>query len=248
MANEDRSSHVAVSHKRGTVLPVLLFGLLAPAHAQTVTPVLPAQFKSRLAPQLTHSHRDSLQQGDNVLDFAAWDASQFGTGTFVVASDVCHISKREGPDTIVAIPSSDASPVQTDSDIYIVKRESNGWSAYPTTIYRNTTSELVHFARCFLWSVRRTGPDSTRAPYSNIPWACTGGWPTGTIAPGDALMVRVYLHSHDQPGIQQPLPPEWLIGHMRIELRLCREALADSDYCDVLPQLERESNAFELRF
>ena len=51
---------------------------------------------------VSDSHQDSLQQGDTILDFAAWDASHFATGTFVVASDGCHISKREGPDTIVA--------------------------------------------------------------------------------------------------------------------------------------------------
>ena len=196
---------------------------------------------------VSDSHKDSLQQGDSVLDFAAWDASQFATGTFVVVSDGCHISKREGPDTIVATSSSDASPVQTDADLYILKREFKAWRAYPKAIYRNTTSAPVYFDQCFLWSVRRTGADSTRTLFSDIGYSCGGG-PLGSIAPGEAVMVRVYLGSNDQPYVQPPLQQEWLVGRMRIELRLCREPEADSDYCDVLPQPERESNAFEVRF
>ena len=51
---------------------------------------------------VTDAHQDLLQPGDNVLDFRAWDASHLATGTFVIALVPCHISRREGPDAMVA--------------------------------------------------------------------------------------------------------------------------------------------------
>ncbi len=199
-------------------------------------------------PVVDDHHGDLLKPGDNILDFAAWDAFHFTTATFVVASGSCHVSKREGPDTIVAAQSRDASRVQTDSAVYTLKREFSSWRAYPVAIYRNTTSAPVYFAPCRGWWVRRTGADSTRRLDSNIAWACGGGRPTDSIAPGEAMIVRVVLSSNDSPHRQPPLQLEWLIGWMRVELRLCREYEAESDDCDLLPQAERESNAFLVRF
>jgi hypothetical protein len=63
------------------------------------------------------------------------------------------------------------------------------------------------------------------------------------------VLVRVILGTVDQPDMQPPLQLEWLIGQMRVELWLCRGAVADSDDCvEPLPQAERQSNAFEVRF
>ena len=203
--------------------------------------------------------KDVLEPGDNVVDFLAWDGSQFATGTFVIVTDGGHVSVRDGPDTIVTIPSWDTSPIQTDSDVYTLERVSNAWGgawrAYPIAIYRNTTNAPIHFARCTssstlpMWIVRRTGADSTRRLFGDHAWACVGGVPTGSIAPGDAVLVRVILGTVDQPDMQPPLQLEWLIGQMRVELWLCRGAVADSDDCvEPLPQAERQSNAFEVRF
>lgn len=148
----------------------------------------------------------------------------------------------------------DDSPVQTDSLVYTLQRVSGAWRAYATATFRNTTSATVSFARCMpsdtipMFGIRRTGPDSTRQLFVDWDWACVGGVPTGEIVPGAEKTVRVPLGSIDQPSMQPPLQRDWLIGLMRIELRLCQQPVADSDDCDPLPQAQRQSNAFEVRF
>ena len=94
----------------------------------------------------------------------------------------------------------------------------------------------------------RTGPDSTATFFSDWAWACVGGVPTGEIAVGDSVSVQVWLGSGDQPLKTPPLRPEHIVGTLRVFFHLCRNRLADSDYCDYLPRSETESNAFEVRY
>jgi hypothetical protein len=148
----------------------------------------------------------------------------------------------------------DDSPVQTDALVYTLTRQGDAWRAYVLATYRNTTGAPVSFARCGpgdtlpMYGVRRTGPDSTTTLFLDWAWGCVGGVPTGTIAPGEAVTVRVSLGSVDQPHMQPPLQPEWLVGQMRVVLELCQGAVADSDECAPLPQAARQSNAFLVRF
>jgi hypothetical protein len=148
----------------------------------------------------------------------------------------------------------DDSPVQTDAVVYTLRREPGAWRARVLATYRNTTGSPVFFARCMpngthpTFSLRRTGADSTRPLFVDWAWACVGGVPTGSIGPGGELTVRVLLGSLDQRQMQPPLQREWLIGRMRVELRLCQHFVADSDDCDLVPQAERQSNVFEVRF
>ena len=44
-----------------------------------------------------------LRPGGDTLAFAAWDSTRAATAWFVVGSDRCHIFKKVGPDTIVAL-------------------------------------------------------------------------------------------------------------------------------------------------
>ena len=147
-------------------------------------------------------------------------------------------------------PVRDNSPVQTDSVVYHLQRLASEYRAYVVASYVNRTSSAVYFARCNrestvpMYSIRRTGADSSRTFFTDIFWACVGGVPTGQIAPGDSTMVRVILGSLDQPTMTPPLKPEDLVGLMRVELTLCRTFTADSDYCDPVLAPQRVSNAF----
>jgi hypothetical protein len=149
-----------------------------------------------------------------------------------------------------APPVRDSSPVQTDSLMYHLERRSSEYRAYVTATFTNNTSSPVYFARCNgeshtpMFGIRRTGPDSTTALFSDFAWACVGGVPTGQIFPGGSTTVRVPVGSVDQPAMQPPLKPEELVGLMRVSLLLCRSYSADSDYCDAMPETKRISNAF----
>jgi hypothetical protein len=51
---------------------------------------------------VSDAHKEMLDPGPNVLEFAAWSDSLLGTATFVVEGNGCHVVKRDGPDTVVA--------------------------------------------------------------------------------------------------------------------------------------------------
>ncbi len=147
----------------------------------------------------------------------------------------------------------DDSPVQTDAVVYTLTRQSGAWRAYALATYRNTTGAPVSFVRCHpndtlpLFGVRRTGADSTRPLFRDQFWSCLVA-PTGSIGSGAEVTVRVPLGSVDQPDMQPPLQPEWLVGQMRVVLKLCEAPVADGHDCVLLPQARRQSNAFEVRF
>ena len=138
--------------------------------------------------------------------------------------------------------------------VYTLTRESGAWRAYALAAYRNTADVPVSFARCMpsdtlpLFSLRRTGADSSRELFVDWAWACVGGASSGVLAPGADIAVRVPLGTVDQPRMRPPLQLEWLVGRMRIELLLCEQPVTDSDDCVPLPQGRRQSNAFEVRF
>ena len=151
-------------------------------------------------------------------------------------------------------PRWDASPLKTDSLTYHLRRSEGGYITYVTATYRNSGASPVHYARCNsastgpMFGLRRTGTDSTRTFFTDWGWACVGGVPTGTIAPGDSVVLRVRVGSIDQPRMTPPLQPEHLVGDLRIELVLCARPSADSDYCAPSPQSQRSSNAFNVRY
>jgi hypothetical protein len=148
----------------------------------------------------------------------------------------------------------DDSPAQTDALTYKLLRGVGEWRAHVTVTYYNRTDHPVYYARCGIgvdtpmYGLVRTGADSNRTLFTDWAWACVGGVPTGSIAPGGSVTVQVPLGSVDQPNMQPPLKPEWLTGLMRVQFALCRTFNKDSDYCDPLPQVERRSNAFEVTF
>ncbi len=152
--------------------------------------------------------------------------------------------------SISGVPRRDHSPLQTDSLVYHLKRLPGQYRAYVTATFRNQTTSPIYFARCNresttpMFGLRRTGSDSARVLFSDFAWACVGGVPTGSIAAGDNVIVKVPVGSLDQKGMQPPLKPEHIVGLMRIELSLCRKPSADSDYCEPVPQIQRSSNAF----
>ena len=54
-------------------------------------------------PVVSDIDREVLRSGGDSLAFAAWDSTRAATAWFVVGSDRCHIVKKVGPDTIVAL-------------------------------------------------------------------------------------------------------------------------------------------------
>lgn len=151
-----------------------------------------------------------------------------------------------------ALTERDASPAQTDSLVYHLVRTPGMYRAYVTATYTNNTAAPIHFARCGtgattpMYGVRRTGPDSTARLFIDWAWACVGGVPTGTLAPGASVTVRVPVGSIDQPNMSPPLKPEDLVGTMRIVFSICKSRAGDSDYCEDVPGAQRQSNAFRV--
>src|SRR5438552_11056740 len=105
-----------------------------------------------------------------------------------------------------APPVRDNSPVQTDSLVYHLERRPSEYRAYVTATFTNKTSSPVYFARCNdesqtpMFGIRRTGPDSTKALFSDFAWACVGGVPTGQIPPGGKTTVRVPVGERGSAG------------------------------------------------
>lgn len=152
-------------------------------------------------------------------------------------------------------PSRDGAPVQTDATVYQLRRTTGGYEATAVATYVNQTGAAVYYARCGvgaysgpIFGYRRTGPDSARTLFTDTGWACVGGVPTGTIAPGDSVTVRVRLGAFDQRNMTPPLQAGDIVGQMRVDLELCARYSEDSDACDRLPQAARQSNAFDVRY
>ena len=148
----------------------------------------------------------------------------------------------------------DTSPVQTDATSYQLVRGQGEYRAYVNATYRNDGPGPVYYPSCSgksngpMFGLVRTGPDSTAMLFTDFAFACVGGVPTGTIAVGQSVTVRVPLGSTDQLNMQPPLRPEHLVGLARVVLNLCGNYTADSDYCTPLPRAKRQSNAFLIHY
>lgn len=157
-----------------------------------------------------------------------------------------------GPEDFVPPPGT-PSPVVTNATFYTLEREDGGYAAEALATYTNSTGRPVYYQRCTrestgpVYFLRRTGADSAAGSFVGGAWACVGGVPTGRVLPGRTLSARVSLGSTDSPQAQPPITPEERVGRFRIEFALCAEHADDSDDCEALPQVARESNAFELR-
>ena len=170
--------------------------------------------------------------------------------TVCTLATACAASRTTIGQAPVTAASQDSSPVRTDSLTYRLQRRPNEYRAYVLATYGNTTPAPVYFSRCGIgapgpmFGVRRTGADSTRRLFTDFVWACVGSVPTGTLNPGDSVIVRVPIGSFDQPTMRPPLALGDLIGSFRVELSLRTQFEADSDRCTLLPQAQRSSNMF----
>lgn len=182
--------------------------------------------------------------------------SAFCAVAFAATLTGCNSSEPTGTDGPpgALLSAWDNSPARSDSVVYHLRRTPGMYRAYATVTLRNRTSAPLYFARCNpasttpMFSLGRTGPDSLATFFVDWAWACVGGVPTGELAVGDSVAVQVWLGSVDQPLMTPPLRPEHLVGTLRVSFHLCRNKLADSDYCEYLPRAASESNAFEVRY
>jgi hypothetical protein len=173
---------------------------------------------------------------------------------YTIALSACAAAQSASGPSGSAKPPWDSSPVQTDSLVYHLRREPSEYRATVTAVYRKRGPGAVYFARCNpasagpMYNVRRTGADSSRRFFTSWAWACVGGVPTGTVQPGDSIVVQVRVGSLDQPGMRPPLQPADLTGDLRVELALCTRPETNSDHCSAPPQGQRSSNAFSVRY
>jgi hypothetical protein len=152
-----------------------------------------------------------------------------------------------------ALPPGAPRPIETDAANYLLAKVPGGYAAEAEAVYTNTTGHPVYYQRCLgesdgpIYSIRRTGRDSTAPAVVSPVWSCVGGVPTGQVRPADELRVPVLLGSTDSPEAQPPISPEERVGQFRVEFALCSNYAADSENCTALPQPARESNAFDVR-
>jgi hypothetical protein len=154
-------------------------------------------------------------------------------------------------DPLSGAPLRSNEPVQTDSVVYHLTRVPGGYDAWASATYVNRTGRSVYYARCTsnhngpMFYVYRALPD-TSMHFVGWGWACVGGVPTGELAAGDSLTVRVWLGSLDQPHAQPPVTMEQRVGLLRVVLQLCASYNDDSDFCRALPLVDRRSNVFRV--
>jgi hypothetical protein len=146
----------------------------------------------------------------------------------------------------------DNSPVETDSLIYTLRYRPNIYEAEAVARYVNRTGKPVYFARCTpehqtpRYSLVPVEPRQ-RHPVLGLASACIGGVPTGVVAPGDSLLVRVWLGSMQSPYANPPITMADRTGCFRILLRLYRSPSEGSDFAEPLPEEQRRSNGFCVR-
>lgn len=148
--------------------------------------------------------------------------------------------------------SHDDSPVQTDALTYRLVRQAGHYEARAVARYTNRTGAAVHYARCrrdstgpIFWIVRAE-PDQDPGHFVGSPWACVGGVPTGTLAPGATLEVEVWLGSTESPAANPPITMADRTGLFRILLELCTSPQKESDDCVPVPDAQRRSNPFRI--
>lgn len=150
------------------------------------------------------------------------------------------------------VPPRDGSPVQTDSLEYTLEHRPGIFEAQAVARYVNRTGRPVHFARCRsedplpIYEIRREGPGE-RTTIIGYTRGCVGGIPTGVVAPGDSLVVPVWLGSGESPYANPPVTMAHRTGCFRIHLALVEAPAANSDYTRVVPDERRRSNVFCIR-
>jgi hypothetical protein len=142
--------------------------------------------------------------------------------------------------------------VVTDARAYSLRPTATGYEGTVTAVYVNRSRYDEHYALCVtdrgetpMYSLWRTGPDSTRPLHSEIRWGtCAGSVPTGMLRPGESLVFRVPLGATDRAAVR----PEALVGTMRVRVHLCAANAPAIQFCQPMTQQRMQSNAFEVRF
>ncbi len=134
--------------------------------------------------------------------------------------------------------------------MYRLRRGGGFFNAHAIAAYVNRDAGPVHFARCM---PEHTGPmyDIVRADtgtwsFVGEVWGCVGGVPTGTVAPGDSLVVRVALGGSESSNADPPITMAERTGLFRIVFAFCAGATADSVDCVPTPEEHRRSNVFRI--
>jgi hypothetical protein len=161
-------------------------------------------------------------------------------------------SEESAPGEQPTPPVRDNSPVQTDSLIYTLEYRSGVYEAEAVARYVNRTAGPVYFDRCMPHDQKPMyglvpAEDRQKRPVLGMAWACVGGVPPGSVAPGDSIHIPVWLGSLNAPYSDPPTTMADRTGCFRLLLRLVRSPGKDSDRSELLPEEQRRSNIFCVR-
>ncbi len=150
---------------------------------------------------------------------------------------------------------SDSSAIITDAPVYWLTDIGGTLLARVHATYANHSSERVYFSRCntndtgpYYW-IRRTGTDSLKPADVGPVWGCPAGVPYGVVEPGGTLSFDVIPSARADYNGSPPPNPAARVGLFRGEVGFWRcPWIGSSSQCTLLPQVERQTNTFELRY
>lgn len=164
---------------------------------------------------------------------------------------------RSGPFDVPPVPPRDVSPLQTDSLSYtLTGSHSTEWSGELVVRYVNRGRATVYLPGCQpgipispQYGFLRAAPDTGRVIFSAV-WGCVGGVPALPIPPGGSRIDTLRYVSIVSPE-SRPIEHPWeRVGLMRVSYAIYAAVTetGEADYRTLLPEVERRSNVFELRY
>jgi hypothetical protein len=160
--------------------------------------------------------------------------------------------RSEGP----IAPTGLEHPLQTDRLVYTLSGgDVGGWETTLIVRYENRRGATVYLPGCVPGPVRpqygfvRPAPNMSRIIFS-LAWACVGGVPALAIPDGGARVDTVHFVSLFSPAASPPDTPEGRVGLMRVSYELYSGVTesGEADWRTLLPESERLSNVFEIRY
>jgi hypothetical protein len=158
------------------------------------------------------------------------------------------------PDEEAILPTRDASPIQTESLLYVLRHTPGQYEAWAQVNYTNLGATPVYLQQCTrnafpIYGIQRAPPD-TGAVFLGPIWGCGGGVPPIVIAPGAARRDSVHLVSTEAPLAQPPIGPHERVGLFRVVYYAYSRdwGTSDPNDADLLPIAQRQSNVFRVRY
>lgn len=160
-------------------------------------------------------------------------------------------------DGILVGPIGGEPQLQTDRLVYTLSGDPNtGWRTTLVVRYENHRSTPVYLPGCVsegpvrpMYGFSRAEPDTSRIIFS-LAWACVGGVPALKIQPGIVRIDTLEFVSLVSPAASPPEEPQQRVGFMRVGYAIHSGVTrtGEVDLRTLLPESERRSNIFEIRY